>query len=57
MVIYLMLVRMQDPFNTDLLMSLSVPDKTGDVSDGKSDAFKKFLDESEKTFRQMVDNF
>ena len=56
------LIRLGAPYNTDLLLTLNVPDKhTDDENDeqnvGESDVYKEFLEASNEQFKQIVSSF
>ena len=56
------LIRLDAPYNTDLLLTLNVPDKhTDDENDeqnvGESDVYKEFVDQSNEQFKQIVGSF
>ena len=56
------LIRLGAPYNTDLLLTLNVPDKhTDDENDeqnvGESDVYKEFLEASDQQFKAIVSSF
>lgn len=55
------LVRLGEPYNTDILMTLNVPDKhTGEEKPeelGQSESYKQFLEQSKSEFQQILQSF
>jgi hypothetical protein len=56
------LIRFDEPYKTDLLFTLNVPDKhTDDEHDeakvGEGEAYKAFLEKTNEQFRTMIASF
>ena len=57
------LVRLGEPYDTDLVLTLHVPDKLTEEEDGaggkvgESETYVKFLEHSEREFKQIVESF
>ena len=59
---WMCLLRLNEPYDTDLLFTFNIPDKHTDEEEdkcqlGQSAAYQEFLQQSETDFKMMITNF